>query len=238
MVLLLAFVCGCSSDYYPSSSYQDTYSNNVRQREYYIKQAWQAIDAFRVTEQKECYGFMLGTELENWDVHKYTIDEKTGGRVYRLPDVKGVFDVIGVHTDNDGTILSIIAIKDLDDYNKQMELFKIIKEQLGRTYPTYQLFTPGRYDGAAVRTITIKSAENDSDWVEKFAWYVEQQDTGHPFTCFKGFAWMLHPTLAEIKCVVIGRMGDGGVTLTYTGKEYIRMEHLHNNLLKEKLKGL
>ena len=137
LAVFLCAVAGCDSSN-AGWGKQDTYSNNVRQRDY-ISQAWQAIDAFRVTEQKECYGFMLGTELENWDVHKYTIDEKTGGRVYRLPDVKGVFDVIGVHTDNDGIILSFVAIKELDDYNKQMALFEIIKEQLGRTYPTYQL---------------------------------------------------------------------------------------------------
>ena len=90
-----------------------------------------------------------------------------------------------------------------------------------------------------MRKITIKSAENDRDWVARYAEYVERQDTGRPsFTSVNGFVWMLHPTLAEIKCVVIGRIGDGGVTLSYTGKEYIRMEHLHNNLLKEKLKGL
>lgn len=233
LVLLLAFVYSCSTNNYPSSSYQYTYD---RKQEYY-KQALQAVEAFRVPDKKEYYGFSLGAQLENWNVNKYMIDEKTGGRIYSLPDIKGVFDVVGIHTDNNGTILSITAIKKLDDYDKQMALFKIIKDQLDDAYPTYQIVKTG-YNGVAVRTITIKSAENDSEWVKKYAEHLEKEETNHRLSLVEGFAWILHPTLAEIECVVIGKIGDGGVSLTYTGKEYIRMEHLHNTLLKEKLKDL
>jgi TPR repeat protein len=193
----------------------------------YLAMARAEIENYRVPDQKEFYGFVLGDELRGRENHHDTPDEETGGLRYTLPDPQGIFDFARIQTDRRGVVLRLQFFKTFTSGPASSDFFGAVVEKLKATYPVYD------HSGS---TIWIRASESDDDWLREYSEYLRRKDewVSPP----SPFFYILHPTLALVDCGMFQRqVGGYGVALEFTSKEYYRARESHKKELQQRLEG-
>jgi len=208
-------------------------STVIKDQQYYLDRARAEIENYRVPDQKEFYGFVLGDELKGRENHRGSPDEETGGTQYTLPDPQGMFDFVRLQTDPRGVVLRIQFFKTFTSGGARSDFFNAVNKTLKTTYPVV--------DDHLGSVIWIRAAESDDDWLREYSEYLRRKDEWP--SSAGPFYYVLHPTLALVECGMFEpQVGPQtrryGVALEFTSKEYYRAREFHKNELQQRLGGL